>query len=251
MRADIIQCAGIHRPLKDTSMNSKSDRLLFVVDHAGTILFAMEGAFAAIAGNLDFFGVMVVSFATALGGGVLRDVLIGATPPQAIRDWRYAVSAFATGGAVFILHQFAHQIPSQLLMILDTAGLALFAVAGTQKVPWLRHPSLHRHFDGDDYWRGWRSYPGHSADAYSHHLVYRHLRHCRADWLCGDGAGTKVGASSGIVCGPGWRCLFFAPRMRRLVSLEPAQSISSMSRRGPVMPRINPCACSASSLRRA
>ncbi len=114
-------------------MNSKSDRLLFVVDHAGTILFAMEGAFAAIAGNLDFFGVMVVSFATALGGGVLRDVLIGATPPQAIRDWRYAVSAFATGGAVFILHQFAHQIPSQLLMILDTAGLALFAVAGTQK----------------------------------------------------------------------------------------------------------------------
>ncbi|MGA9583740.1 MAG: trimeric intracellular cation channel family protein [Terracidiphilus sp.] len=119
--------------MKDTSMNKQADRLLFVVDHAGTILFAMEGAFAAIAGNLDFLGVMVVSFATALGGGVLRDVLIGATPPQAIRDWRYSVSAFTTGGAVFILHQFAQQIPSQLLMILDAAGLALFAVAGTQK----------------------------------------------------------------------------------------------------------------------
>jgi uncharacterized membrane protein YeiH len=114
-------------------MKNQADRLLFVVDHAGTILFAMEGAFAAIAGGLDFFGVMVVSFATALGGGVLRDVLIGATPPQAIRDWRYAVSAFATGGAVFILHQFARQIPAGLLMILDAAGLALFAVAGTQK----------------------------------------------------------------------------------------------------------------------
>jgi uncharacterized membrane protein YeiH len=114
-------------------MKKQTDRLLFVVDHAGTILFAMEGAFAAIAGNLDFFGVIVVSFATALGGGVLRDVLIGATPPQAIRDWRYAVSAFTTGGAVFILHQFAQQIPSNLLMILDAAGLALFAVAGTQK----------------------------------------------------------------------------------------------------------------------
>ncbi len=131
--ADIIRSAGTHRPLKDTSMKNQADRLLFVVDHAGTVLFAMEGAFAAIAGNLDFFGVMVVSFATALGGGLLRDVLIGATPPQSIRDWSYAVSAFTTGGAVFVLHQFARQIPSGLLMILDAAGLALFAVAGTQK----------------------------------------------------------------------------------------------------------------------
>lgn len=114
-------------------MKNQADRLLFAVDHAGTILFAMEGAFAAIAGNLDFLGVMVVSFATALGGGVLRDVLIGATPPQAIRDWRYSVSAFTAGGAVFILHQFSLRIPSQSLMILDAAGLALFAVAGTQK----------------------------------------------------------------------------------------------------------------------
>jgi uncharacterized membrane protein YeiH len=118
---------------KDMNIKNQADRLLFVVDHAGTILFAMEGAFAAIAGNLDFFGVMVVSFATALGGGVLRDVLIGATPPQAVRDWRYAAEAFMTGGAVFILHHFAQQIPSQLLMILDAAGLALFAVAGTEK----------------------------------------------------------------------------------------------------------------------
>jgi uncharacterized membrane protein YeiH len=114
-------------------MNKQADRLLFVVDHAGTILFAMEGASAAISGNLDFLGVMVVSFASALGGGVLRDVLIGATPPQAMRDWRYAVEAFVAGALVFGLHHFAQQVPSQLLMILDAAGLALFAVAGTQK----------------------------------------------------------------------------------------------------------------------
>jgi uncharacterized membrane protein YeiH len=114
-------------------MKNQADRLLFVVDHAGTVLFAMEGAFAAIAANLDFLGVMVVSFATALGGGVLRDVLIGAAPPQAIRDWRYAVGAFSAGALVFSLHHFAQQIPPQLLMVLDAAGLALFAVAGTQK----------------------------------------------------------------------------------------------------------------------
>src|SRR5277367_53907 len=102
-------------------MKSQSDRLLSVVDCAGTVLFAMEGALAAIAGNLDFFGVMVVGFATALGGGVLRDLLIGANPPQAIRDWRYAAGAFTSSGAVFILCHFAQQIPSQLLMILDAA----------------------------------------------------------------------------------------------------------------------------------
>ena len=114
-------------------MKSQSDKLLSLVDCAGTVLFAMEGALAAIAGNLDFFGVMVVGFATALGGGVLRDLLIGASPPQAIRDWRYAVWAFTTSGAVFILYHFAQQVPSQLVMILDAGGLALFAVAGTQK----------------------------------------------------------------------------------------------------------------------
>jgi uncharacterized membrane protein YeiH len=114
-------------------MKNQSDRLLAVVDHAGIVLFAAEGALAAIGGNLDFFGVMVVGFATALGGGVLRDLLIGASPPQAIRDWSYAAWAFAASGTVFIFYHFAQHAPSQLIMILDAGGLALFAVAGTQK----------------------------------------------------------------------------------------------------------------------
>jgi uncharacterized membrane protein YeiH len=114
-------------------MKNQSDRLLAIVDHAGIVLFAAEGALAAIGGNLDFFGVMVVGFATALGGGVLRDLLIGASPPQAIRDWSYAAWAFAASSTVFIFYHFAQHAPSELIMILDAGGLALFAVAGTQK----------------------------------------------------------------------------------------------------------------------
>ncbi len=114
-------------------MKTPPKHLLAVLDYAGTFLFAAEGALAAIAFDLDFFGVMVVSFSTALGGGVIRDLLIGAVPPAAIRNWRYSVGAFAAGAAVFLLYRHAAHIPSQLLMILDAAGLSLFAVAGTEK----------------------------------------------------------------------------------------------------------------------
>jgi uncharacterized membrane protein YeiH len=114
-------------------MKYNSSELLFTLDVAGTFVFAVEGAMAAIRGNLDFLGLMVLSFATALGGGVIRDLLIGAVPPGSIRDWRYSVVAFSGGAVVFFLHHFVQEIPTQVLIDLDAAGLALFAVAGTQK----------------------------------------------------------------------------------------------------------------------
>jgi uncharacterized membrane protein YeiH len=67
-----------------------SDSLLIAFDLAGTLVFALEGAMRAIRGELDFLGLLVLAFVTAVGGGIIRDVLIGATPPAAIRDWRYA-----------------------------------------------------------------------------------------------------------------------------------------------------------------
>ena len=111
----------------------ESDRILFVADMAGTLLFAVEGASAAISGNLDLLGLIVLAFATALGGGIVRDVLIGAVPPAALRDWRYAAVAFSGGTIVFFLHHFLEAIPPNLVMVLDAAGLALFAIAGTEK----------------------------------------------------------------------------------------------------------------------
>lgn len=108
-------------------------RMLYIVDLVGTLLFAIEGASAAITGKLDLLGLMVLAFATALGGGIIRDVLLGATPPSALRDWRYPTIAFAGAAIVFFFHQFVQETPAQLIMVLDAAGLALFAVSGTEK----------------------------------------------------------------------------------------------------------------------
>jgi uncharacterized membrane protein YeiH len=109
------------------------EKLLFAVDLAGTLLFAIEGARAAINGNLDLLGLMVLAFATALGGGIIRDLLIGDVPPSSLRDWRYSAVAFTGAAIVFFLHRFVQGIPAGVIVVLDAAGLALFAVAGTQK----------------------------------------------------------------------------------------------------------------------
>ncbi|BDU22171.1 trimeric intracellular cation channel family protein [Dyella sp. GSA-30] len=108
-------------------------RVVLAADLAGTVVFAIEGASAAIRAGLDLLGVLVLSFMVALGGGVIRDLLIGATPPSAIRDWRYPVLAFVTGLVTFLIHTQIETVPAVLLTTLDAAGLALFAVAGAEK----------------------------------------------------------------------------------------------------------------------
>ena len=88
---------------------------------------------AAIAGHLDLLGLMVLAFATALGGGIIRDLLIGVVPPGSIRDWRYPTAAFFGGAIVFCFYQFVTQLPPWVIIIFDAAGLGLFAVAGAAK----------------------------------------------------------------------------------------------------------------------
>lgn len=109
------------------------DFLLLVVDLLGVLVFAVEGAMAAIRAELDLLGLLVIAGATALGGGVLRDVLIGAIPPNSVRDWRYPATAFAGGGAVFFFFQVFQNVPQGLMITLDAAGLALCAIAGAGK----------------------------------------------------------------------------------------------------------------------
>jgi uncharacterized membrane protein YeiH len=119
--------------LRDWFPKYRQDVVLLAVDLVGTFVFAVEGALAGIRGELDLLGLLVVSFVTALGGGTVRDLLIGAVPPNSIRDWRYGATAFAGGGAVFCFYQSFQHVPQQLLITLDAAGLALFAMAGAAK----------------------------------------------------------------------------------------------------------------------
>lgn len=106
---------------------------LFVAyDLFGTFVFALSGAALAVQKRLDIFGVLVLSFAAASAGGALRDVLIGAVPPAAISDWRYLAIATAAGLFTFLWYDPIARLRS-VVLISDAAGLALFAVAGTQK----------------------------------------------------------------------------------------------------------------------
>jgi uncharacterized membrane protein YeiH len=105
---------------------------LLVLDLVGTFVFALSGASAGVRHRLDLFGVLVLSFAAALAGGIMRDVLIGAVPPVGISDWRYVATALAAG-VVFFLWDSAIVRLQATILLLDAAGLGLFAVAGTLK----------------------------------------------------------------------------------------------------------------------
>jgi uncharacterized membrane protein YeiH len=106
--------------------------LLVVLDLAGTFVFAISGAMAGVRHRLDLFGVLVLSFAAGNAGGLTRDVLLGATPPPAISDWRYIGVSLAAGLISFFGASIIDRLRSSLL-VLDAAGLALFAVSGTLK----------------------------------------------------------------------------------------------------------------------
>jgi uncharacterized membrane protein YeiH len=111
----------------------RAQTLVLALDLAGTSVAALEGAGAATARRLDVFGVLVIAFVASLGGGIARDVLIGQTPPRALRDWRYPAVAFAAGLTAFAFGQWVQTIPTIALVALDAAALGLFAMAGAEK----------------------------------------------------------------------------------------------------------------------
>lgn len=106
--------------------------LLLILDLVGTFVFALSGATAGVRKRLDLFGVLVLSFAAGNAGGIARDVLIGATPPAAITDWRYLAVSLLAGLVTFWRPSDIDRLSSPVLLF-DAAGLALFAVAGAQK----------------------------------------------------------------------------------------------------------------------
>lgn len=109
-----------------------SDTLLLILDLAGIAVFASTGALVGVRKELDVFGVIVLALITGLGGGVLRDVLIGSVPPAALDDWRYLVVPTVTAIAVFAFHPAFGRMERQI-MVLDAVGLALFCVTGAVK----------------------------------------------------------------------------------------------------------------------
>jgi uncharacterized membrane protein YeiH len=102
------------------------------LDVIGIFVFAISGALLAVRKNFDVFGIAVLAEVTALGGGLFRDLVIGAVPPAAFTDLGYFVTPLLAALVVFFLHPHVERIQSAVL-VFDAAGLGLFCVSGTTK----------------------------------------------------------------------------------------------------------------------
>ncbi|MEV0918947.1 trimeric intracellular cation channel family protein [Streptomyces sp. NPDC049967] len=102
------------------------------LDIVGIFVFAISGALLAVRKNFDVFGIAVLAEVTALGGGLFRDVIIGAVPPAAFTDLGYFTTPLLAAGLVFFLHPHVERIQVGI-NVFDAAGLGLFCVTGTVK----------------------------------------------------------------------------------------------------------------------
>ncbi|MFC7497419.1 MULTISPECIES: trimeric intracellular cation channel family protein [unclassified Nocardioides] len=103
-----------------------------VLDLLGIFVFAITGALVGVRKGLDVFGVFVLAGTTGLGGGFIRDVLIGATPPAALEDWRYLVVPLVSGLLAFMYHPAIGRM-ERSINVLDAFGLGFFCVTGALK----------------------------------------------------------------------------------------------------------------------
>ncbi|MDB1088353.1 trimeric intracellular cation channel family protein [Streptomyces sp. ACA25] len=102
------------------------------LDLAGIFVFAISGALLAVRKNFDVFGMAVLAFATGLGGGLFRDLVIGDVPPAAFTDLGYFVTPLVVTVLVVFLHPQVTRI-NRAVQVFDAAGLGFFCVVGTLK----------------------------------------------------------------------------------------------------------------------
>ncbi|MGE5519474.1 MAG: trimeric intracellular cation channel family protein [Candidatus Dadabacteria bacterium] len=102
------------------------------LDLAGTFVFAISGAVAAKQRGMDLFGICAIAFIVACGGGIIRDLCIGAIPPAGLTNWNYLAAAIAAAGMTIGFYSFVKRF-NQPVLLFDALGLSLFAVTGAQK----------------------------------------------------------------------------------------------------------------------
>ncbi|MEV0790032.1 trimeric intracellular cation channel family protein [Kribbella sp. NPDC050459] len=112
---------------------STASSTFLIVDLTGTFAFALNGALTALrVVRVDIVGVITLGMCTALGGGIIRDILLDALPPATFSDWRYLTVAAVGGLVAFVFGRHLDRVAKPIL-ILDAAGLSLFAVSGALK----------------------------------------------------------------------------------------------------------------------
>lgn len=112
-----------------------------VLDVIGVFVFALSGALLGVRQGLDLFGILLLAWVAGLGGGIIRDLFLGITPPVGVSDWRLLAAAVLAGMLVFLFHGTWQQVSVRApdvrwrrvpyaVRLLDAAGLAVFAVSG-------------------------------------------------------------------------------------------------------------------------
>ena len=112
--------------------------ITYVMEILGTVAFAASGAMVGIRKKMDIFGVSVLGLVTAVGGGMIRDVVLGITPPNVFINPSYASVAVITSLIVFVLVYLKRdlmdgnfkRVYDKIMLVMDSIGLAIFTVVG-------------------------------------------------------------------------------------------------------------------------
>ncbi len=115
-----------------------ANTIILILELIGTVAFALSGAFVAMERQLDYFGIVVLAVTTAVGGGILRDLILGNTPPAAFRSPIYVVVAFFTAAVILVMmHRLGNFVTNGKVMaylkylnLCDALGLGIFTVVG-------------------------------------------------------------------------------------------------------------------------
>lgn len=117
------------------------ETFLFALEIIGTVAFSVSGAMTAIKKNMDLFGVVILGLVTAVGGGVIRDLVLGITPPATFRNPVYSIVSVFCSLAIFLTAvrralNHHHRLYDFTLFLMDSLGLGVFTVVGV-RTAWL------------------------------------------------------------------------------------------------------------------
>lgn len=125
----------IHHPISIFShlhIFTLHSEVFTLIDILGTAAFSISGVFAAMEKKLDIFGIFIIAFITAIGGGTIRDVLIGDFPVSWMRTANYSIVIFVSAAIAMLLHNLIKDY-TRILTVFDSIGLGFFTVLGIHK----------------------------------------------------------------------------------------------------------------------
>ena len=106
--------------------------MFYTIDILGTIAFAISGVLVAFNKRMDLFGILIIAFVTAVGGGTLRDILIGETPVSWMKDMTYTYVILTSAIFAVIFRKKIDYLRTSLFLF-DTIGIALYTLVGIEK----------------------------------------------------------------------------------------------------------------------